>query len=82
MRSTPSSRLLTLTDAAAYCGVSSATFRAICPLAPIALGPGKRLERFDRARLDEWIDQLGGNVSFGERNWLAAWDAGDDARAR
>ncbi len=54
----PSKRLLTRAEAAAYCGVSLTTFASICPVRPLALGPDKRLERYDVIALDQWIDRL------------------------
>jgi predicted DNA-binding transcriptional regulator AlpA len=57
----PPSRLVTLTDAARYCGVSAPVLRGVCPVRPISLGPGKRLERFDLHDLDAWIDTLKGD---------------------
>jgi len=45
------SRLLTKAEAASYCGVSVATFSALCPVRPVALGKGKRLGTQDSAPL-------------------------------
>lgn len=64
-------RLLTKQQAAAYCGVSVPTFDGICPVKAIALGNGKRLERFDRISLDGWIDSLALNGREMSRDWLA-----------
>lgn len=50
-------RLLTCKEAAAYCGVSPNSFSKVCPVRPISLGVSSRLRRYDRARLDEWIDK-------------------------
>jgi hypothetical protein len=55
-------RLLTKSQAAAYCGVSASTFRSICPVQAIALGAGIRLERYDIQALDQWIDRLSASV--------------------
>jgi hypothetical protein len=60
-------RLLKRQQAAAYCGVSVPTFAAICPIIPIALGVGKRLERYDIRDLDDWIETLKGNNSHGRK---------------
>jgi predicted DNA-binding transcriptional regulator AlpA len=49
-------RLLTKQGAAAYCGMSPATFDAICPVKPIRFS--ERTIRFDRVALDRWIDGL------------------------
>ncbi len=64
-------RLLTRQEAAAYCGVSIPTFEGICPIKAIALGNGKRLERFDRVLLDGWIDSLALNGREMRKDWLA-----------
>jgi hypothetical protein len=64
-------RLLTRQEAAAYCGVSVPTFYGCCPVKAIALGKGKRLERFDRVSLDGWIDSLAPNVPRVSKDWLA-----------
>ncbi|MGJ4971512.1 helix-turn-helix transcriptional regulator [Bradyrhizobium sp. HKCCYLRH1073] len=64
-------RLLTRQQAAAYCGVSVPTFDGICPVKAIALGNGKRLERFDRISLDGWIDSLAQNGREMRKDWLA-----------
>jgi hypothetical protein len=75
-------RLLTKAQAAAYCGVSAATFEAVCDVRPVSLGNSKRLERFDTRELDLWIDSLvEGSGSYG-RNWLATWEASNDPRSR
>lgn len=52
----PSTRLLTKTQAARYCGLSPATFGGICPVKPIALGEGARMHRYDVRDIDRWID--------------------------
>ena len=64
-------RLLTQKQAAEYCGVSSATFAALCPVTRVALGPGKRLERYDVKALDAWIDRLGRKGEHEGKDWLA-----------
>ncbi|SHE88784.1 hypothetical protein [Devosia limi] len=53
-------RLMSRSEAAAYCALSVPTFTAVCSVRPVPLGPGKRLERFDQADLDKWIDGLKG----------------------
>jgi hypothetical protein len=57
----PRARLLTLTNAAHYCGVSSPVLKSVCPVRPISLGIGRRLERFDVRDLDVWIEGLKGD---------------------
>ena len=71
-------RLLSREQAAAYCGVSVATFASVCPIKAVALGHGKRLERFDRISLDQWIDSLGSKESASREDWLNRWDQRDD----
>src|SRR4051794_12905591 len=56
-------RLLTQMQAAIYCGISIPTFSAHCPVRPISLGPGKRLNRYDIRSLDQWIDTLSGDAA-------------------
>jgi hypothetical protein len=70
-------RMLTKAMAAAYCGVSPQTFSAICPVAPIAMGKGDRLWRYDIRQLDRWIDGLGGKQELSEPDWLAEMDRDD-----
>lgn len=75
-------RLLTRQQAAAFIGVSEPTFLVVCPIRPIALGPGKRLERYDIRALDLWIDELGQRELI-NTDWLAALDTNhDDDRPR
>jgi hypothetical protein len=75
-------RLLTKNQAAAYCGVSVATFATLCPVRPIALGNSKRLERFDTRTLDLWIDRLADKGTTTGKDWLATWEANSDPRSR
>lgn len=70
-------RLLTRQEAAAYCGVSVPTFDGVCPVKAIALGNGKRLERFDRITLDGWIDSLALNGRATSKDWLAELESND-----
>ncbi|HUI21450.1 MAG TPA: hypothetical protein VLZ74_10470 [Methylocella sp.] len=75
-------RLLTRAQAAAYCGVSVATFSTLCPVRPIALGADKRLERYDIVALNEWVDSLGDCFPKRGRDWLEMMDADNDESAR
>jgi hypothetical protein len=54
----------------------------VCPVRPIALGPGKRLERYDVRALDAWIDNLSQRDSAVRTDWLAVLDAKHDDRSR
>lgn len=49
-------RLLTLDQSAAYCGLGADAFAAICPVRPISWD--LRARRWDRTRLDAWLDTL------------------------
>jgi len=48
-------RLMTKAEAAAYCGFSPGVFERQCEVRPMAFGD-KRLERYDRFDLDNWIE--------------------------
>jgi hypothetical protein len=71
-------RLLTRHQAAAYCGVSVSTFVGVCPIKAVALGNGKRLERFDRISLDRWIDSLASTQQPVGKDWLSELGNSDD----
>lgn len=75
-------RMLTRQQAATYCGVSVPTFMLVCPVSPVALGEGKRLERYDIRSLDAWLDKLGNNGASLNNDWLAKWDSEHDGRSR
>lgn len=81
-RKANSARLLNERQAAAYCGLAAATFRMLCPVRPVALGEGKRLNRFDVVALDEWIDGLSSDSAASRRDWLAAMDKSHDRGSR
>jgi len=51
-------RLVTKSQAAAYCGLSAPKFDSVCPVRAIALGAGVRMERYDLREIDLWIDGL------------------------
>jgi hypothetical protein len=80
-RATLTARLLTRQQAAAYCGISVPTFEGVCPIKAVALGNGKRLERFDRVSLDRWIDSLASGQPGG-KDWLAEFETGDARKCR
>lgn len=48
-------RLMTKAEAAAYCGFSQGVFERQCEVAPMAFGD-RRLQRYDRFELDNWIE--------------------------
>ena len=49
---------LRLDQAAAYCGLSQATFMKVWPIKPIAFTSSTRGTRYLRQRLDEWLLSL------------------------
>lgn len=51
-------RLLTKSQAAQYCGLSVSTFGVTCPVLPISLGVGVRMQRYDVRDIDKWIDSF------------------------
>lgn len=77
MRSQLAPRLLTKTEAAAYCGVSVPIFSEVCAVNPISLGEGVRLKRWDVRDLDEWIDRKAGRSPPSADDLLERWDAYD-----
>ena len=76
-------RLLCLSAAAAYAGIrSTARFRTICPVRPVALGNDARLLRYDRHELDAWIDGIRIGADASPQDWLSRLDAAHDRRSR
>lgn len=49
-------RMMTLDQAAEYCGISAQSFRGVCPVIPKDMG--LRALRWDRVDLDRWLDGL------------------------
>lgn len=66
-------RLLTLAQAAAYCGVSPPAFERWCQVRPLSLSPAgmvdARLRRWDVKALDAWIDSLGAKPPSSHVDW-------------
>jgi predicted DNA-binding transcriptional regulator AlpA len=63
-------RLVTKSEAAAFCGISRAAFDRICPIQPIELESGnKRLLRYDVEDIEDWIDGLKARSTDGE-TWI------------
>jgi hypothetical protein len=54
---------LRLDQAAAYCGLSVAIFKLVCPVRPIAFTESSRGNRYLRAKLDDWLGSLDPNAS-------------------
>jgi hypothetical protein len=52
---------LRLDQAAAYCGLSVETFKAVCPVKPIAFTDSSRGNRYLKAKLDDWLASLDPN---------------------
>lgn len=65
-------RLLTKAEAAAYCGMSPATFHRLCPVQPVRFS--ERLVRFDLFDIDAWIDAFKGPAKNAETDWLEVWE--------
>lgn len=74
----PSRRLLTTEEAASYCGVSVATFRAHIKVAPVKIGNSVR---FDVHELDRWLDSRRQSDPMTGDDWLRLLDEGEGARA-
>lgn len=72
-----SPRLLNKQQAAAYCGIGTSSFDAICPVPALALGAGVRLYRYDVRSLDKWIDGLSATGSLDSRDWMSEMDKAD-----
>jgi hypothetical protein len=64
---------LRLDQAAEYSGLSVDTFKAVCPVKPIAFTQSTRGNRYLRANLDAWLSSLDPNAQpspirrFGEK---------------
>lgn len=70
-----------LTQAAAYCGLSTETFKDVCPIKPVSFTSTTRGQRFLRQRLDEWLTSLDRNADYSNLSALDAWKAKKNARA-
>lgn len=69
-----------LNQAAAYCGLSSETFKDVCPIKPVSFTASSRGQRFLRQRLDEWLSSLDSNADYSNLSALEAWKARKHAR--
>ena len=73
-RPSPEPRMLTQQQAADYCGIGVPAFKDACPVAPTSIRDG--LRRYDRYKLDAWLDSLaGGTTAKDPAEWLARFDA-------
>ena len=82
-RPAPEPRLLTQSQAAAYCGVCVEVFKKACPVQPIKVL--ERIPRYDRRALDVWIDSLDNSrpIASDSDDLAGLWNAGKhDASAR
>ena len=60
--------MLTQAQAADYCGIGIKAFKAVCPITPTQLRDG--LLRYDRYRLDRWLDSLSTDEAPIAIDWL------------
>jgi hypothetical protein len=77
-RRDPEPRLLTQSQAAAYCGLCAENFKKACPIKPISLL--ERIPRYDRQALDRWIDSLNSPPPEADLSWM--WDNAGNRSAR
>ena len=76
----PSRRLLSAAEAAAYCGAPSiAKWRAACPVTAVRIYDGNDGLRYDRARLDAWIETVA-HQPVGDEDIGGALDRGEQKR--
>lgn len=73
--SRPARRMLTVEDAADYCGLSVNSFRAYIKIHPVNFG---RSVRYDRKDLDEWLDRFRQSPTQNRPVWELAGNAGKD----
>jgi hypothetical protein len=67
---------LRLDQSAEYCGMSVETFKAKCPVKPIAFTDSSRGNRWLRVKLDEWLESLDPNTTVPVRRF------GDQLKAK
>jgi hypothetical protein len=68
---TPTKRLLTRAEAAAYCGLGENVFQRECDVRPVYFGNDRRLLRWDLLDLDDWIDRRSGRAVYVDgKDWL------------
>ncbi len=70
-----------LNQAAAYCGLSTETFKDVCPVKPVSFTNTARGHRFLRQRLDEWLASLDGNMDYSNLSPFEAWKAKRNVRS-
>jgi len=79
-RRNPEPRLLTQSQAAAYCGVCVDNFRKACPVKPVNLLD--RIPRYDRRALDRWIDSLDNSPAEADGDLVKVWEDAGNSSAR
>jgi hypothetical protein len=80
-RRDPEPRLLTQSQAAAYCGLCAENFKKACPVEPVNLL--ERIPRYDRHALDRWIDSLNNpHAANDDGDLVRVWENAGDSRAR
>jgi predicted DNA-binding transcriptional regulator AlpA len=83
----PTKRLLTIDEAAEYCGIGRESFLYNCPVRPKRIRPGQRGLRYDIRELDAWIDTLSagdddGTTAADTTDWLVRLDGTDQDKRR
>lgn len=63
-------RMLSETEAAAYCGLPVKHFKAACPVSPVKLA--QNALRFDKRDIDAWIDTEKAGASEASRESILA----------
>jgi hypothetical protein len=82
----PIKRLLTIDEAAEYCGMGRESFLSNCPVKQKRIRPGQRGLRYDIRQLDAWIDTLSadddGTAAADTTDWLVRLDGTDQDKRR
>ena len=82
----PIKRLLTIDEAAEYCGMARESFVHNCAVKPKRIRPGQRGLRYDIRELDAWIDTLSaddeGTRAADTTDWLVRLDGTDQDKRR
>ena len=65
--SPPYKRLLTIAEAAAYCGICVATFKAHLRISPVHIG---KAQRYDVRDIDKWINSKSNTGPKSDDDWL------------
>jgi predicted DNA-binding transcriptional regulator AlpA len=87
-REYPIKRLLTIDEAAEYCGMGRESFLLKSTVKPKRIRPGQRGLRYDIREMDVWIDTLGADDDRGTTDatdatdWLVRLDGTDEDKRR